>query len=171
MLEFKAQDAFECLSKAKNFNAAVKGFLKREVQGNADVGRFAKQVRDFVVKGREEPFVEFVKKQRQNAEWYLYALGSYAFFDFISEVSEAVFDEYAQEFNATYDIDNGAVSFKDKSKFESIARQALELIDTQLKGSEYPKSDFMRNVLLTSVFDRALMDPLTPVVHRTWADN
>ena len=61
--------------------------------------------------------------------------------------------------------------FKDKSKFESIARQALELIDTQLKGSEYPKSDFMRNVLLTSVFDRALMDPLTPVVHRTWADN
>lgn len=162
MLECTADDIYEALDKAPNVNAAIKNFLKREGKKGDPSERFAKGLRQVFSTNNEVLRKKFINDTMPQHLNYFYSVACYAYFEFVSKLAENIVNQYADDFNNTFEIVENKLNFKDRAKFDAISAQALDMMDAELKELNFSGSQFMRNVALISVFEQPVIEILAP---------
>ncbi len=165
MLECTVDDIYDVLVKAPNINSAVKNFLKKEAKKGQPSEKFAKSLRDAFGSKNEERAKRFIDDSMTPHMSYIYSITCYAYFEFVSKLAEAIVNKFADDFNSTFEIVDEKVNFKDEKKFKTISEQALKIINENLNEFGFTDSNFMKNVALISVFERPVIDILTPNLH------
>lgn len=160
MLECTADDITTCLLKAPNINAAVKNFLKREVKKGDPAEKFAKNLKDILTSSDEKRSLQFISEAMPKFVNHLYSVACYAYFDVVGKLASSVVEKYADDFNATFEVNDGKLSYKDEAKFKKIADEALAILRTGLKENGFGDSPFMKNVTMLSIFERPVIEVL-----------
>lgn len=153
MLPTTSTELSQAFSAAKNLNAALKNFLKREGNNGAQVVAFAKDFRNAVSGGKSVAIQFFIEKNYPTKEMYFMGVARYAFPEVIESTVGEIIERYADEFNATYIRDEQGISIKDAKAFGRIVAEVKAMIEAQLRAAEVPTNNFMQNSLLASVFE------------------
>ncbi|MDZ4786037.1 MAG: hypothetical protein SGJ02_08170 [bacterium] len=161
MNECTADDITEVLKKAPNVNSAIKNFLKREVKKGDSSEKFVKSLRDVLLSKNETAARDFISGALPKFLNHIYSIACYAYFESMSKLAENIVEKYADDFNATFEIIEGKVKYKDEKKFKVISSEALKIIHETLAAQGFAESAFMKNVALISVFERPVIDVLT----------
>ncbi len=163
MLECTAEDIAQCLKKAPNINSAIKNFLKREVKKGDPAEKFAKSLRTVMSAPTEGAALKFVEESLPKFQNHLYSVACYAYYEFVSQLAGSVVEKYADDFNATFEInEEGQLKYKDETKFKTISDKALEILRKGLNDAGFGGSPFMKNVTMISIFERPVIDVLAP---------
>lgn len=144
-------------SGAKNLNAALKSFLKREVQGNATVERFAKDFRAAASSGRAPVLSAFIQRHYPAHEVFLSAVVRYAYPELFDSTISAIYAAHAEEFNKTYSQDGESIKVSDRAKFAAIVQQVDGLIEAAVKGQGMTPNSFWRRAFLMGIFEPAVL--------------
>ena len=139
--------------KAKNLNSALKGFLKREGSANPQAASFAKDFRAAAGSGKAPAIRAFVERNYPKREIFFVGLARYAHPELVESVVGRIIDTHADAFNATYDRGENGIKVTDAATFKKIVKEVDSIIEQGLKGAELPPSNFMKSVLLASVFE------------------
>jgi hypothetical protein len=162
MLPTTVSDVQEAFGSAKNLNAALKNFLKRESRSGEQVASFAKDFRAAVSTGRAAAINAFIEKNYPRKEVYFLGVARYAFPELVESCVGRIIDQHAEAFNKTYERLEQGISIKDAKKFASIVREVHEIVKGDLQIAELPVNGFLENALLSSVFE---IDVLTEVMN------
>lgn len=138
---------------AKNLNAALKSFLKREGKGGPQIASFAKDFRNAVGTGRPAAVKFFIEQNYSKREVLFVGLIRYVFPEAVESIVTKIFDTYADEFNTTYTKSEGGMTVTNPPRFKEIAKAVVSLVEEGLRGAELPVSNFMKNSLLVCVFE------------------
>jgi len=144
-------------SGAKNLNAALKSFLKREAQGNAAVERFAKDFRAAVASGRPLALAAFIQRHYPAQEVFLSAVVRYAFPDLFDATINSVYTAHAEQFNSTYSQDGESIQVTDRARFDSIVQQVDGMIEAAVKAQGMTPNPFLRRAFLMGIFEPAVL--------------
>ncbi len=164
VLPFTTDDAVTVLKKSQNLNSALKNFLKREIKAGDPAGRFIKDLKDLSDRTQTEPLKKYLDNSRPHFDGHLLAIGRYAHVDAVNSIVGQIVDRFAEDFNATYEIEESGgseaqgIKVKDANKFKSIVDQAFKLIDDQQGVAGYSQSTFFKNLVLLSVFEKPVLD-------------
>ncbi|MCB0317598.1 MAG: hypothetical protein KDD56_02495 [Bdellovibrionales bacterium] len=158
MLDYVTDDAVKVFTASENLSAAIKNFVKREAVGDELGKKIAKNLSQALASEDSERIDGFIKKHKQDNGAYLFAIAGYAHFEFISIVSEQIVDNYADEFNKSYEIKEGEFNYLNENEFKKIASSALKDIDEAIDNAELPANPFMKNVVYNAIFDSAVLD-------------
>lgn len=161
MLPSTPQELVEAFSAAKNLNAALKSFLKREGNNGGSVAAFAKEFRNAAGSGKVPALQLFVERNFPVKELYFIGAARYAFPELVESTVGKIIERYAEEFNATYSRDDQGVSVTDTKNFKRIVAEVRSMVEKELQAAELPKNNFMVNSLLATVFE---VDVLAEVV-------
>lgn len=153
MLESSKEEVQSAFLAAKNTNAAVKTFLKREARVGDPSERFAKDFRAATASGREASVHAFVEKHYPKHEMYFLALARYAHSEFIGTTVEKIFEKFAEEFNGTYEKSGEGITITDPTKFKTITQEVLKVISDELSSAGLPVTNFMRKAALICIFE------------------
>lgn len=164
MIDYTIADAVNCLKEAKNLNSAVKHFLKKELRPGDPAEKFAKELRDVIERGDNTQIKKFFERHMPKFERQLFAIGGYAHWDFIGAAIERIGAKFADQFNTTYSSSESGVSINDKNRFNSIAKEALQAVDQELSTNGFEKSSFMKNIMLSSLFEPAVLEHVNPLI-------
>ena len=74
LLEYDAADVVALLKASSNLNAAVKHFIKNELEGDPKAYKFAKAFKKAALAARESALAEFVEKYLDDYEHLFYAM-------------------------------------------------------------------------------------------------
>jgi|688.fasta_scaffold290233_2 hypothetical protein len=164
MLESSKDEVQSAFLAAKNTNAAVKTFLKREARVGDPSERFAKDFRNATSSGREESVQAFVEKHFPKYEMYFLALARYAHSEFISSTVEKIFEKFADEFNTTYEKTSEGVTVTNSAKFNQITQEVLKIITDELSSAGLPVTNFMKKAALICIFEPDVLKEVLLVV-------
>ena len=164
MQEATLEEVQLAFNAAKNLNAALKTFIKREVRSGDPIERFAKDFRVAVGTGRATIVNSFIEKHYSKHEVYFLVLARYAFSDFISSVVEVIFEKYAQDFNATYENTKLGIRIINADKFASIATSVVKMVEESLVNSGLPQGNFLKKSTLLSIFEPDVFQEVAKVV-------
>lgn len=160
MLEYGAEDVIALLKASGNLNAAVKNFIKNELDADPKAHKFARAFKKAALSAREDALDEFVRKYYEEYEHLFYAMARYAHSGALGEIIELAIEEYAEDFNSSYDSDEESIEIKDQDAFGRISRAVCELLVTQVSERNIPDSPFLRNVFVGWLYD----SPVIPEV-------
>jgi predicted AlkP superfamily pyrophosphatase or phosphodiesterase len=149
---------------AKNLNAALKTFIKREVRSGEPIERFAKDFRAAVATGRPTLVNSFIEKHYPKNEVYFLVLARYAFSDFISSVVEVIFEKYAEDFNTSYESTSSGIRVTNADKFSNIGNSVVEMVDQSLLKSALPSGNFLKKATLLSIFEPNVFQEVIKVI-------
>jgi len=138
---------------AKNTNAALKNFLKKEKPSDDSVVRFVKSFRNEVSGGSADKLRSFIEEHLDDHTDEFLMLARYAHPEFVATTAHQIINEYADEFNKTYEKDGATITIKDKKKFESIVSKVSAIVDDELRKAGLPLTNFMRHAVLLYVFE------------------
>ncbi len=158
MLECSATDIHNCLRKATNINAAVKNFLKREVKKGDPSEKCAKTLKDIFGSQDQARSLDFVATSMPKFLNHLYSIACYAYFEPIGKLASSVVEKYADDFNATFEVQNNILAYKNEGEFKRISDEALSILRSGLKDMGFDDSPFMKNVTLLSIFERPVIE-------------
>ena len=161
MLVTNVEEVAAALTSAKNLNAALKSFLKREGAQNAQVATFAKDFRGVVVNGRAESVRTFIENNLSRRSIFFLGVARYAYPDLIERIVGDIIQLHAEAFNKTYSRNGQGIVVNDPAGFAAIVKSVEKMIDAGLGAAGAPVSNFMRNAVMTSVFEP---DVLTEVL-------
>jgi len=161
MLPTTVQDVQAAFGSAKNLNAALKNFLKRESRSGDQVVSFAKDFRAAVGTGRQVAVSAFIEKNYPRKEVFFLGVARYAFPELVESCVGRIIDRYAEAFNQTYERTEQGITIKDAKTFGSIVREVHQLVKGDIQAAELPVNGFLENALLSSVFE---IDVLTEVM-------
>jgi hypothetical protein len=164
MLETTVDEVTTALTGAKNLNAALKSFLKREGTQTPQVASFAKEFRGVVSSGRPEPVRMFIEQNYEKRPMYFLGLARYAYPELIETVVGKIIEQHAETFNATYERAEQGITVTDAKGFGSIVKSVAQMIDDGLKSESLPASNFMRNAVMASVFEPDVLTEVLKVV-------
>lgn len=164
MLPTSTDEITACFAKAKNLNAALKGFLKREGTSNPQAASFAKDFRSAAGSGKEEAIRVFVERHYPKREVFFTGLARYAHPELVESVVATIIDTHADAFNSTYERGESGISVKDAATFKKIVKDVQQIIDKGLVSAELPTSNFMKNTLMASVFEVDVLGEVLKVV-------
>lgn len=162
MLPTTVSDVQDAFANAKNLNAALKNFLKRESRSGEQVASFAKDFRAAVSTGRTTAINGFIEKNFPRKEVYFLGVARYAFPELVESCVGRIIDQHAEAFNKTYERLEQGISIKDAKTFGSIVREVRQMVKRDLQAAELPVNGFLENALLSSVFE---IDVLTEVMN------
>lgn len=162
MLSYSSEDIVEIFQKAPNLNAAVKSFLKREVNKGDPAEKFAKAFKSAC--GQEERLKTFITKQHERFQREFMLLANYAHADFIGDVSEEIITTHSESFNETYSREADSVKITDQGEFNNIIKKAFSIVDHACKSKGFPSSGFLKNVFIATVFDEDLIEHVVNVL-------
>ncbi|MCB0354300.1 MAG: hypothetical protein KDD64_12270 [Bdellovibrionales bacterium] len=165
MYHYELNEAADCLRSAKNINAALKSFLRHEVQKGDPSARFVKGLKSAATAPRKESLVEFLEKALPKYEPHLFLILRYAFQEEVEGILDQVITTHAEEFNKTYSSDGNTIEVVDRQGFEKIASHALSQISDQVNKSDLPKSNLMKNAVAFSLFERPVLREVEPLMH------
>ena len=149
---------------AKNLNAALKSFLKREGSSNPQVASFAKEFRAVAASGKAPAIRAFVEHNYPKREIYFIGLARYAHPELIAATVETIINRFADEFNATYQQEETGISVNDAAAFKRIVKEVESVIEQGLSSAGLPVTNFMKNALLSSVFEVGVLDEVLKIV-------
>jgi len=164
MLNSSMDEVQAAFHAAKNANAAVKTFLKREARVGDPSERFAKDFRVAAASGKEAPINAFIEKNYPKHEVYFLALARYAHGEFIGTTVEKIFDKYAEEFNTTYERGDGAITVTNDARFKEIVLDVAGIVEKELSAAGLPTSNFMKKAVLICVFDPEVLKEVLKVL-------
>ena len=153
MLETTIDEISSAFSAAKNANAALKAFLKKEARAGDSVERFAKDFRSAIASGKPAIVRAFIERNFPQNEIYFLISSRYAHSEFVTSLVEKIFEEHAEVFNTTYEKIEGGIKIKDKAKFSAIVKAVLGMVDEELKSAPLPVTNFLRKTVLMCVFE------------------
>jgi hypothetical protein len=159
-----ANDVFGVLAASENINAAIKGLLKRQQTPDPVGVRFMKDLKAAFSSPRSEAAKTLIAQGLPRAAPYLIALGAHAYADVVERVSAPIIEEFADDFNATYQANSGsnAVTVSDEKEFSRIMREAIGRIENALSQIQSPSgtnpSAFMRAVMISAIFEPGVID-------------
>ena len=152
MFEANVDDVVGAFLAAKNPNSAVKNFLKKEKSSSA-IARLAKDFKVAAASNRPEALKEFVSRNLSGNEEIFLAIARYAHIEFVSSTVEEIISKYADRFNATYEKKEAGINVTDKKGFSSIVKEVATLVESGLKKSELPVTEFMKQSVIGYVFE------------------
>lgn len=161
MLETNVEEVTAALTSAKNLNAALKSFLKREGTQTPQVASFAKEFRGVVSSGRPEPVRVFIEQNFEKRPMYFLGVARYAYPELIEGIVGGIIEKHAEAFNKTYQRAEQGITVTDAKGFGAIVKSVTSIIDDGLNAAGAPTSNFMRNAIMASVFEP---DVLTEVL-------
>jgi hypothetical protein len=164
MLETNVEEVTVALTSAKNLNAALKSFLKREGTQTPQVATFAKEFRGVVTSGRPEPVRVFIEQNYEKRPMYFLGVARYAYPELIEAVVGKIIEQHAETFNTTYERADEGIKVTDAKAFGAIVKSVSQMIDEGLKASGAPTSNFMRNAIMASVFEPDVLTEVLKVV-------
>ena len=157
-LETNIEDVTGAFLAAKNTNAALKNFLKKEKPSDDSVVRFVKNFRNEVSGGNADKLRAFVEGNLDDHKAEFLILARYAHPEFVATTAHQIIEKYADEFNATYEKDGSGVTIKDKSKFKTIVEKVADIVDESLKTAQLPNTNFMKYAVLLYVFEPEIQE-------------
>jgi hypothetical protein len=157
MQEATTEEVQLAFNTAKNLNAALKSFIKKEVRSGDPIERFAKDFRAAVATGRAHSVNLFIEKNYPKSEIYFLALARYAHPDFVSSVVEGVFEKYAEDFNTTYENLASGIRVTNTEKFATISQSVAQMIDDRLTSSGLPSGKFLKKATLHCIFEPGVL--------------
>ena len=157
----QVQDAFQA---AKNLNAALKSFIKREGGNGSQVVSFAKDFRAAVSTGKAPAVAFFIEKNYQNKQVYFLGVARYAFSDLVETSVGRIIEKHAESFNATYERGEEGVTVTDAAQFKKIATEVLSMIRGDIKAAGLAENPFLENALLASVFEVEVLAEVMKVI-------
>lgn len=163
MLPYSAQDVLDTMHSCENINAAMKSFLKREVRKGDTLEKFTKNFRSILLSNSTDRQVQFIEKHLPQYEPAFFALARYALFETVDKITSRVIEKHAEAFNATFDSDGETIDVTNRPEFERIAAEAIAMFRSDLQGADVPDSNFMLLVLITSLFDQAVVPEVVPL--------
>lgn len=171
MLQTTIEDVESSLQAAPNLNAAVKNLLKREAQGQGSeqLVAFAKECRDVVQSRRDGALRSFIEKNYPRREAFFLGLARYAHSPTFTAVIENIFNEYAAEFNSTYETGTDSISVTNPERFAAIVKGVSVMIDDGLRAAGLPINNFLKNSLLVSIFEPQVLQAVIPVLETSAA--
>src|SRR5690606_18874328 len=101
MYSYTTEEILHALRAAPRFNAGAKRFLKSEVKKGERGERFMKGLRNAMAAHGDERLIAFLDRSLPDFEFHLFVLGRYLFWDEVSAITEAIIEQYADNFNAT----------------------------------------------------------------------
>ena len=164
MLDTNVEEVTVALTGAKNLNAALKSFLKREGAQTPQVASFAKEFRGVVSHGRPEPIRLFIEQHYDRRPMYFLGVARYAYPEVIEGVVGKIIEQHAETFNKTYERAEQGIKVTDAKGFGSIVKNVAQMIDEGLKAAGAPTSNFMRNAVMASVFEPDVLIEVLKVV-------
>jgi hypothetical protein len=180
MLQYSLPEVLDFFASARNCNAAVKTFLKREIRQNPEAERFLKGFREAAQKKQPIALANFLKgytsAQHQSGvfsplvEIWLLSLARYAQPELVVSISEKVIDRFADEFNTSYQTGSEAITIQDAQKFERIVREAHALVRQLLEEQNVAPSGFTVNVMLASIFEPLVLKEAWKVLEGNQAE-
>jgi hypothetical protein len=153
MLPTTIDEVVAAFESARNLNAALKSFLKREGKGGPQIAAFAKDFRNAVGTGRSATVKHFIENNYPKRELLFVGVVRYVFPEAVESIVSKIVDTYAEEFNSTYTKSDAGVQISNPARFNEIAKAAVGLIEEGLRSAELPVSNFMKNALLVCVFE------------------
>jgi hypothetical protein len=157
MLETNSIEVVQALGAAKNLNAALKSFLKKQGSSAKAMEPFVKELRSVVQTAKNEILTTFVEKNLQRKEQYFVALVPFAFPEAVNGIVEQVISKYADGFNSTYQKGEDGVEITDHEKFAEIVSIVMSEIDSGLTAGGLAPSNFLRNALVATIFEPDLL--------------
>ena len=167
MLPYTNKEIVDCFLSAKNPNSAVKTFLKKEVKKGDQAGKFAKTFRSVLTSAdtqKESRVGGFVEKYLPDYEMHFISIASYAHPEIVENVANEIIDQFAEEFNETYEMDGDDLKVKDKTNFDRIGKQSLGIIDSKLTEHGFGSNAFLKNVVMVSIFDYKVLEVVETLV-------
>ena len=161
MYSYAREDLLGAFKAAPNMNAALKGFLKNEVTRGDQAAKFVKSFRAALSSKSPDAFDLFVDKALPRYERHFLLVARYAYSETIEPILDQTIQTHAESFNETFTIHNNVISITDKKNFDTIARLALQELDASLEQSPLPRSNFMRNVLIVSLFEPEVIENIS----------
>lgn len=153
MFEANVDDVVGAFLAAKNTNAAIKNFLKKEKPSASSIARLAKDFRNAASAGKPEALRSFIEDNLTDNEEIFLALARYAHIEFVSTTVEEIINKYADQFNNTYEKTESGVKITDKKTFTSIAKEVQSLVEDNLKKLGLPVNEFMKQSIIGYVFE------------------
>jgi len=157
MYPYEQKDLITALQSAPNLNSALKGFLKSQVQKGDQTSKFIKAFRVATTSKTPGALENFIDKSLPRFERHFFLIARHALSTETEVILDQVIEKYAEDFNKTYQLQGSAITVSNKEQFDSIAKQALNDLDNGLEQSKLPNSNFMRNVLVYSLFDEQVI--------------
>jgi len=163
MLKPTVEEVKESFAAAKNLNAALKNLLKRESSGSPAVAGFAKDFRVAATSGKSGPRDLFIERNFESKQFFFMGAVRYAFPELVESTVGAIVNKFADEFNATYQRQDGDVTVTNAKRFKEIVNEVLTIIDKDLKAAELPANTFMQVALLATVFEFDVLNEVMKV--------
>ena len=157
MFSFTTEDVVGSLKRAGNINSALKNFLKREVRRGDPAERFVKDLREAMLGKDEARAFQYIDKKRPGFDSHLIAIGSYAHSEMVMTLANQIVEQYADRFNATYEIQSDDIAVKNKKEFDAIMQEVSGIVSKNLKDKGFGESVFMQSVVFSTVFDRPVL--------------
>lgn len=158
MLPYSTEDAVSVLSKSQNLNAALKNYLKREVPNGDPAARFVKDFRAAIDSSNTARLQSYIEKARPQYDLPLIGICGYAHMETVGQIVTVIANKFADEFNSTYDSSGGTLKFKNQKRFDEIMKEALRMLDSELEKRDFRNSTFMKNAVLATIFEKAVLD-------------
>jgi hypothetical protein len=157
----QVQDAFQA---AKNLNAALKNFIKREGGNGAQVVSFAKDFRAAVSTGRAPAVTFFIEKNYPAKQVFFLGVARYAVPELVETSVGRIIEKHAEAFNTTYQRGENGITVTDAAQFKKIVRDVLAMIKEDIKAAGLTENPFLENALLASVFEVEVLAEVMKVV-------
>lgn len=164
MLQTTIDEVEQSFVSARNLNAALKTFLKREGTANPQAASFAKDFRAAAGSGKAPAIRAFLERHYPKRELFLVGVGRYAYPELVEATVSKIIDTHADTFNSTYERGEGQIAVTDAALFKKIVKEVDKLIEQSLAGAELPASNFMKNMLLASVFEPDVLGEVLKVL-------
>jgi hypothetical protein len=158
MLPVTTQEIIESFKAAKNLNAAIKNFLKKETAADDKLIRFAKDFRTVTSMGMTNQAQMFIEKNMPTHQNNFMFLARYAHADLIGIVADKVFTDFADLFNATYTKAGSDIIVKNEIEFSNIVKKVHSFVAESIQAADRPSSNFMKNSFLTAIFEEDVLN-------------
>ena len=153
MYAYTAAEAAAALRGSKNPNAALKNFLKHEVQGNEVLARFVKNLRTTIDSKSPQACEALFEQGIRKFDIAVLAILRCAYADTLVAIVEPVIEKYADDFNKTYEHADSAINVKDEANFKRIVEEVLALFDQGLSAANLNPAGLMKEVLIHHLFE------------------
>jgi hypothetical protein len=141
-------------------NAALKNFLKIEIRNGDPAGRFVKDFRSVFDSPDQGTLERFLDRSRPKFDRHLIGIGGYAHSETVQNIVGKVADKYADEFNTTYTLSGEKLDVTNQKRFDEIGKESFAMIDSELTACGHPGSDYLKNVVLVSIFHQSVLERL-----------
>lgn len=162
MTEINSDQATDVFLAASNLNAALKSFLKREVQKGDPREKFVKSFRKIISSNNKEQIKSFLEQQIARDPSTVLGLAGYAHSDTVTGISQQIIDQYAEKFNECYETSESSATITDQANFDKILKKSAEHYKQSIKETSLPDNHFMSLVFVHSLFEDQLIEQVIP---------